>query len=224
MGAVPDAGAHGLSGWPVLRLAGSAGELHARPLADGRLVEVLEVTAPALALGSAQPFSDAREDAGVDVVRRRTGGGAVLLVPGECTWVDVTIPADDQLHDHDVARAFHWLGGAWAGALRSLGLDDVSVHTEAPVTNEWSSRICFAGVGAGEVLIGGRKVVGLSQRRTRSATRFQSVVFRRWDPDVLLALLTLEDVDEASSFLRHRVATVDAGPDALISALLPALP
>jgi lipoate-protein ligase A len=184
---------------------------------------VLEVTAPALVLGSAQPESDARADADIDVVRRRTGGGAVLLVPGEYTWIDVTIPRDDPLHVDDVGRAFHWLGETWAAALGSLGLD-VSVHRGALVTNQWSSRICFAGIGSGEVLSGDRKLVGLSQRRTRPATRFQSVVFHRWDPDALLALVPVDDEAAASTFLHHHVGTVDAGPDALLRALLTALP
>jgi lipoate-protein ligase A len=185
---------------------------------------VLEVTAPALVLGSAQPATDARDDAPVDVVRRRTGGGAVYLAPGECTWVDVTVPRDDPLHLDDVGRAFHWLGSAWAGALRALGVEGLDVHTGAPVTNEWSSQICFAGVGSGEVVCGARKLVGLSQRRTRSVTRFQSIVLHRWDPDALLALVAVDRMEGASTFLHEHVATVDVAPDAVVSALLAALP
>ena len=184
---------------------------------------MLEVTEPALVLGSAQQPSDARAGTDVEVVRRRTGGGAVLLVPGECTWIDVTIPRDDPLHVDDVGQAFHWLGEAWAAALRTLGVE-VTVHTGRPVTNAWSPRICFAGIGSGEVLAGGRKLVGLSQRRTRDATRFQSVVFHRWDPGALLGLLVVDDPAEAATFLHRHVATVDGAPEDLLQALLAALP
>jgi len=98
-------------------------------------------------LGSAQPDAVARPRNDVEVVRRRTGGGAVLLVPGEFTWIDVTIPRGDPLHDDDVGRAFHWLGETWAAALGALGLDPV-VHTGPPVASPWSSTICFAGIGS----------------------------------------------------------------------------
>ena len=49
--------------------------------------------------------------------------------------------------------------------------------------------MCFAGLGPGEVTVDGRKVVGISQRRTRAAARFQCVVLERWDPDAVVALL-----------------------------------
>jgi lipoate-protein ligase A len=221
VGAVSDAGADGLTGWPVVRLTGRAGELHARPLVSRRLVEVLEVTAPALVLGSAQPATDTAADVAIEVARRRSGGGAVLLVPGDFTWVDVSIPRYDVLDDDDVARAFHWLGHAWASALRSLGFD-ANVHTGALIASPWSPRVCFAGVGAGEVLVDGRKVVGLSQRRTKHAVRYQSVVLHRWDPDALVRLLELDA--EGARFLRTCAAAVDVDRGALVDALLAALP
>ncbi len=49
--------------------------------------------------------------------------------------------------------------------------------------------MCFAGVGPGEVLLGRRKLVGISQRRTRGGARFQCMVHVRWTPDVLVSLL-----------------------------------
>ncbi len=52
-----------------------------------------------------------------------------------------------------------------------------------------SGRACFAGLGPGEVTIGGRKAVGISQRRTRAGARFQCVAYERWDPGPLAALL-----------------------------------
>ena len=56
-----------------------------------------EVTAPALVLGSTQSAGDADPDRavkdGYDIVRRRSGGGAVWLAPGAQLWVDVWVPA-----------------------------------------------------------------------------------------------------------------------------------
>ena len=41
----------------------------------------------------------------MDVVRRRSGGGAVLVGAGEQVWVEVWIPRDDALWDDDVIRS-----------------------------------------------------------------------------------------------------------------------
>jgi lipoate-protein ligase A len=56
----------------------------------------------------------------------------------------------------------------------------------------WSGRICFAGLGPGEVTVNGRKVVGVSQRRTRKGALFQTAALLRWDPGRLVDLLLPE--------------------------------
>jgi lipoate-protein ligase A len=159
-----------------------------------RLVRVLEVDRPALVLGSTQPDADVAPGAGaeVDVVRRRSGGGAVLLEPGRTVWVDVVLPAGDPLWSDDVGRAFLWLGDAWAAALADLGVADLAVHRGGLVATAWSREICFAGLGPGEVTAGGRKVVGMSQRRTRDGALFQcALLLGRWDPSRIVALLAV---------------------------------
>jgi lipoate-protein ligase A len=217
--------------WSVERHRGSAVDFHARPLPDppDRAVWVFEVDRPALVLGSAQPESDVDLDrvaaAGVELVRRRSGGGAVLLVPGEVLWVDVVVPrADPQWHD-DVGRASWWLGETWRRALASLGWE-TDVHRGPMVRSNWSSLLCFSGVGPGEVMAGERKVVGLSQRRTRAAARFQCAVYRRFDGEALLDLLRLERAERtaAADHLARSVTGVDVAPAELAEDFLAALP
>jgi lipoate-protein ligase A len=125
---------------------------------------------------------------GIEVVRRRSGGGAVYVAPGGELWVDVVVPRGDDLWDDDVGRATYWLGDAWATAIG----DRAVVHRGAMVHHEWSALVCFAGLGPGEVTVDGRKVVGISQRRTREAARFQCVAYERWDPQPLVDLLHLD--------------------------------
>lgn len=179
----------------VERHRGRASELHAMAMPDDdrRRVWVLEVTRPAIVLGSTQPDDvvdrHAAAAAGVDVVRRRSGGGAVWVAPDDPIWVDVLIPRDDPLWTDDVGHAFLPVGRAWADALTSAGLADCTVHDGPLAPTEWSSLVCFSGTGPGEVLRGGRKVVGISQRRTRAGARFQCAVLRRWDPSSLRSVL-----------------------------------
>jgi len=184
--------------WWVEKYKGSAAEFHARPVDDEPDAEVwmLSVSRAALVLGSSQRDdivdTDACQARGIDIVRRRSGGGAVLLVPGEVLWVDVIVPVGHPRWDNDVARAAWWLGDAWVEAL-----GDGAVHREPLCKTRWGSAVCFGALGPGEVSIDGRKVVGISQRRTRSAARFQCAVLGRWDSAEICSLLRLEDPSAA---------------------------
>ena len=188
------------TGWRVETVRDGIGErVGARPVGE-RSVVVLDVARPTLVLGSSQK-DDAVDWAavgrrGVDVVRRRSGGAAVLVEPGAAVWIDVTIPSGDPLWDNDVGRAFHWLGAAWAEVLAATGLP-ARWHDGPMWSSPWSDRVCFAGLGPGEVPVDGRKVVGLSQRRTREATLFQCCALLRWEPDRLLDLLALDAAGRA---------------------------
>lgn len=225
--------------WTVERVSGTAAQLHGRALpADvTRTVTLYTVTAPALVLGSTQP--DAVVDAdvaaadGLSVVRRRSGGGAVLLEPGGSTWVDVVVPADDPLWEPDVGRSFLWLGAAWAKAFTTLGQPGpVGVHRGGLVETEWSRLVCFAGVGPGEVVAGSRsgaaapKLVGMSQRRTRAGSRFQCAVHQHWNPSRLLRALALDDRrrQRAATALADVVVEVRHPTEAIVGALVERLP
>ena len=162
-------------------------------------------TVTAVVLGSTQPdpvVDRVRADgAGVAVVRRRSGGGAVFVAPTDPLWADVWIPRGDPLWDDDVARSFDWVGAWWTRALVECGVDGVRAHrgTDGACTR-WSSLVCFGGVGHGEVLSAdGRKLVGLSQRRTRSGAWFTGACYRRWDPRPLLEVLGLEPAERVAA-------------------------
>ena len=152
------------------------------------------------------------ETAGIDVVRRRSGGGAVHLEPGGTLWVDVVVPRGDDVWDDDVGRATFWLGEAWAIAVGA----GAAVHRGPMVRTEWSDLVCFAGLGPGEVTIDDRKVVGISQRRTREAARFQCVAYERWDPRPLAQHLPIDADLEAMGGGVGPLAAVEA---ALIAAI-----
>ena len=194
--------------WNVQRARTSATEFHQRDLPAERGLWIVEFDQPALVLGSRQAMVDAT---GIEVVRRRSGGGAVYVTPGGTLWVDVVVPRGDDLWDDDVGRATHWLGDAWAAAIG----DGAVVHRGPMVRTEWSDVVCFAGLGPGEVTVDGRKVVGISQRRTRHAARFQCVAYERWDAQPLVDLLHLNAELAAAGAGVGSLAAVEA---ALIAA------
>jgi lipoate-protein ligase A len=185
-----------------------------------RTVWVVEPTAPVVVLGSTQPASVVAP--GVATVRRRSGGGAVLVEPGGLVWVDVLVPAGDPLWEVDVGRAFLWLGRVWAGAVGG----DAQVHEGGLVVTPWSPLVCFAGLGPGEVTVDGAKVVGLCQRRTRAGALFQCAALLDWQPRRLLDRLALtdEERERGARELADAARGIDVDPGTLVDAFLDRLP
>jgi lipoate-protein ligase A len=164
---------------------GSVAELHGLdPLAGVPAAPRLWWCDPvdsAVVLGSRQTAGivDAErcQAAGLSIVRRRSGGGAVLIEADAVAWADIVVPHGD-IPD-DVRGSMVWAGTRWRRALEALGADGLDVHAGGLVCTPWSNLVCFAGVGPGEVLRGGAKLVGLSQRRTRDGVRIQGTLYRR---------------------------------------------
>lgn len=186
--------------WTLRAMAGDARTLHSADLPPERAVWLMTPTRPAIVLGSSQPDDDVDvafcSSRGLDVVRRRSGGGAVWVDPVASVWVDVVIPASDPLWLHDVGRAMHFVGQAWHDVLLVLGMNDVFVNEGPHVANDWSKQLCVAGRGTGEVFAAsGAKVVGISQRRTRDFARFQCIAYFAWNVEVHLGALPMLRTD-----------------------------
>ena len=182
---------------------------------DRRTVVVRAVTGPTIVLGSSQSRGivdeDRRQALGVEVVRRRSGGGAVWLAPGDPIWIDLWLPRHDHLWMDDVIGAPGWLGTAWASALGALGAPSLDVHHGPSSPRRWSDLVCFAGVGPGEVLTAGRKVVGIAQWRSRQGALFSSACYERWHPGDLVGVLAVGPDGPEPDYL----GTDDLGPDHL---------
>ena len=166
-----------------------------------------------LVLGSTQPpeLVDplAVRQKKVELARRRGGGGAVYLEPGDPLWFDTWIPRDDPLWVADVSVAAEWVGAWWTDALMRLGANGLTVHTGRSVPGDLGELVCFAGRGPGEVFDGARKVVGLSQWRSREGALFSSCAYAAWDPMPLLELLNIDEHSQAE--LAPRLAQVAVG-------------
>ncbi|WP_460787405.1 lipoyl protein ligase domain-containing protein [Nocardioides maradonensis] len=187
----------------LLHVDGSVADFHARVIPEGLDVAEVWLFTPserALVLGSAQPESAAdlaRAAAeGVSVIRRRSGGGAVYVDPARSLWLDVVVPQSDPRWSDDVRASTYWLGEAWLRALTGVGLD-ASLYRGGLESTDWGRQVCFGALGPGEVLVEGRKAVGISQRRTKDGARLQCIVYDRWDPYDVLDRLVLSDEDRA---------------------------
>jgi len=216
--------------WRVEEKWGTVAELHAASAAllepdaidvVARRVRLLHATNVGLVLGSGQPDGDVdrvRADAaGFEVVRRRSGGGAVLVGRGRVVWIDVIVPKDDELWQDDVGRAFWWLGELWAEVLAGAG-PAAEVWRGGLRRSPWSSRVCFAGLGPGEVTVEQRKVVGMAQRRSRRGALFQCALSVEWDPVPLLDVLSLGERQRQLAAAELAEAAVGVGAEVAAAA------
>ncbi|HET9690563.1 MAG TPA: hypothetical protein VFP61_05385 [Acidimicrobiales bacterium] len=220
--------------WCHQRDEGPPADLHRRSAGavaapTRRTVRELVPTGTAVVLGSAQRPSDV--DAGRvagrgwTVARRRSGGAAVLVGPGQCRWVDVVVPAGDPLWEPDVGLGALWVGRAWVSALATAGLE-AEVWNGPMRASPWSRLVCFAGLAPGEVTVEGRKVVGVAQRRTRAGTLLQCALLERWAPAELLDVLALDPGARSTGAGDLAEAAMGVGDAAgtIVDALLAELP
>jgi len=108
---------------------------------------------------------DVCADLGVDVVRRPTGGAAVLH-HDELTYSVIATPA--QLGVTTPRAAYERISQALREALRRLGLPQADVARPARSAGRFSG-FCFAETARYEITVDGRKLVGSAQRWGRSA-------------------------------------------------------
>ncbi len=104
---------------------------------------------------------------GIDVVRRPTGGRA-LLHADEITYAVVASTADARF-GHDLGTAYAAIGACLAAALARLGIAAQLSRPTSDRARRLLHRPCFVSTGRAELLVGGRKLVGSAQRRHRHA-------------------------------------------------------
>jgi lipoate-protein ligase A len=170
----------------LIEQQGSVAQLHALdPFSSGGLdapqVWWCRPDRDAIVLGSRQApdllDAAACDAAGLAIARRRSGGGLVVIRRDAMVWIDLVLPHG--VAPDDVRGAMVWAGERWRSALIEVAGADAGrlrVHDGGMVDSAWSSLVCFAGIGPGEVLDGDAKLVGLSQRRTRSGARIQGLL------------------------------------------------
>ncbi|OHD65456.1 MAG: hypothetical protein A2176_13040 [Spirochaetes bacterium RBG_13_51_14] len=125
---------------------------------------------PAISIGRYQTtdriyYEACRKD-GVTVVRRITGGGAIFH-DSEVTYSFVC-PERGAGSPISVSESFERLNGFIIHAYRTLGLD-ARYAKQGPGANRFntSDHFCFSGSQEFDICIGGRKIGGNAQRRTR---------------------------------------------------------
>lgn len=181
-----------------------------------------DVTEPALVLSRGSRVQPDREQCralGVHITRRGSGGGPVRW-SADLLALDVFVPRDHPLWSPDVVESYRWLGEAIADGLRAAGIAAEALPpARARATNDpgVADRACFGGRSPWEVVVDGRKLVGLSQVRRTPGLLLQAGILRRAEGARLTELLDLpfdERMALAQTLTTSTVGLDELGADA----------
>ncbi len=160
---------------------------------------------PCVSVGRHQAMEEACDVAacraeGWDIVRRPTGGRAVLHAADEVTYA-VMLPLAHA--PAGVLQAYAWLAEGLLAAYRRLGLD-----AELAAGRHLAERTgaCFDAPAAHEIICGGRKIAGSAQVRRAGYLLQHGSLPVSFDADLHARLLGLPP--EAAALLRRRAAGI----------------
>lgn len=122
-----------------------------------------------LSLGYSQPFSDINEEnlhkKGWDVVRRPTGGKAILHAD-ELTY-SICAAQNDPHVQGSVLESYKHLSKGLLSALENLGLQANSEPHKDPSERNTTKPICFEVPSDYEITLNGKKIIGSAQARKK---------------------------------------------------------
>ena len=183
-------------------------------------VFVVRTSKPTFVLGGSQSTSVINDQRRAEVaLRRRRGGGGIVRLHPDDVWIDWWLPADDPRWSNDVHVTSHRVGEWWGEVLTERVTLPVHIHLGA-LEGEISWRVaCFAGRGPGEVFVGERKVVGVTQWRVREGVFISSVLHAQPSSAIMEILATVpEGLDAALA--HHTLESLDLDGDDVTSALV----
>jgi len=158
---------------------------------------------PCLSLGRSQTLSEidlaACQAAGVDIVRRPTGGRSILHCD-ELTY-SVTLPQTDPRSEGGVVEGYRRLSEGLLAGLHRLGVpavQAVGVHTPG----QDPTAACFEVPSAYEIAVAGRKLVGSAQWRARGGVLQHGTLPLCGDLTRVVDYLSLTDADREAQRCR----------------------
>jgi lipoate-protein ligase A len=167
--------------------------------------------------------------AGVPVLARRAGGGALLLDEHMLCGA-VCVPLPNAHVSHDLTESYRWLGDCVVELLRAAGVVDArrvevsearsdvaALRGRGDATADALLASCFGALSPHEVVVrtsggGSAKIVGLAQVRRRHAALFQIGILLR-DQARLADYLKLPD-DAARTAVEQELARRTIGVEA----------
>ena len=167
---------------------------------------------PCLSLGRSQPLADvdraACRAAGVDLVRRPTGGRAILHTD-ELTY-SVALLQSDPRAEGGVLESYRRLSEGLLVGLRTLGVDaDQATGHRGGAPRQ--APVCFEVPSAYEIVVAGRKLVGSAQWRGRRGVLQHGSLPLRGDLGRIVDYLAFGDAEREQQrrAVRERATTLE---------------
>lgn len=165
-----------------------------------------------LSLGYGQRLRDADLDridtAGWQIVRRPTGGKAILH-GNELTY-SVSLPKDHELAQGDVVESYRRISEALLTALRYLGLSPASEMQAKG--NSGLGPVCFEVPSHYEITSGGKKLIGSAQVRRKEGILQHGTLPLTGDIALICDALAYSNEasrEEAKTLVRERATTLE---------------
>jgi lipoate-protein ligase A len=144
---------------------------------------------PAVSLGRFQKIETAVnaevcKERGIDIVRRITGGRAVLH-HRELTY-SIIARTDNPLFPPDVRGTYKVIAAGLLAGLKNLGIHAEMVSRSnrhaAQVKKDIKAPSCFSSPSWYEIIVNGKKIVGSAQRRVTGAFLQHGSILIQYDP------------------------------------------
>lgn len=179
---------------------------------------------PCLSLGYAQSLEDvdqlALKELGWDLVRRPTGGKAILHTD-ELTY-SVIGPQDEPRLTGGVLESYHKLSKALLGGLRLLNIPADAVEMDQPSDRNLAQKerqkiqnpVCFEVPSSYEITLAGKKLIGSAQARRKEGVLQHGTLPMTGDLTRIIRVLQFSDDDariRAARRLLQRATTVEMG-------------
>jgi lipoate-protein ligase A len=167
---------------------------------------------PAVSLGRFQKIekavnADACKRLGLDIVRRITGGRAVLHHT-ELTY-SIVSRSDNPLFPPDVLGTYKIIASGLLAGLKNLGVHAEMVSRSdrhaALVNKETKDPSCFSSPSWYEILVQGKKIVGSAQRRVTGAFLQHGSILIGYDPSLEAQVIPGSGTLEAATCIEREL-------------------
>jgi len=174
---------------------------------------------PALSIGRFQKIgtavdAEACRQRGIDIVRRITGGRAVLHNK-ELTY-SVIARTDDTLFPMNVHGTYKIIAAGLLQGLRNLGIPAEMVSRSSRhaglVKKDTKDAACFSSPSWYEIIVHGRKIIGSAQRRLSGAFLQHGSILLDYDPALEAEVIPGGSMSDAVTCIRAELGR-EVGPD-----------